>query len=97
MEKSKVYENTGKKIVIFSDNGVYRLTAVRRAISEVVQGVTKYYGSKWYIETQQRKGLGFVPVTFSNLPYIFRKKEEIINALSRSVQFRQAYKELKSK
>lgn len=95
MKNTKVYENSGKRIVIFSDNGVYKLTATRRAISDVVQGVTKYYGSQWYIETQQRKGLGFVPVTFSNLPYIFRKKEEIINALSRSVQFRQAFQELK--
>ena len=33
MEKSKVYENSGKRIVIFSDNGVYKLTATRRAIS----------------------------------------------------------------
>ena len=46
MENSKVYENSGKRIVIFSDNGVYKLTATRRAISETVQGVTKYYGSK---------------------------------------------------
>ena len=97
MEKSKVFFFFFKRIVIYSNNGVYKLIATRRAISDVVQGVTKYYGSKWYIETQQRKGLGFVPITFSNLPYIFHKKEEIINALSRSVQFRQAYEELKSK
>lgn len=97
MEHSKVYENTGKKLVIFSDNGVYRFTAVRRAISEVVNGITKYYGSQWYIETHQRYGSGFVPVKFDNLSHIFRKKKEIINALSRSVQFKQAYKELKSK
>ena len=90
MENSKVYENSGKRIVIFSDNGVYR-----RAISEIVQGVTRYYGSKWHIETHQRQGLGFVPVAFSNLPPIFRKKQEIIDALSRSVQFKQAYQELK--
>ncbi len=95
MENSKVYENSGKRIVIFSDNGVYKLTATRRAISEIVQGVTRYYGSKWHIETHQRQGLGFVPVAFSNLPPIFRKKQEIIDALSRSVQFKQAYQELK--
>lgn len=95
MENSKVYENSGKRIVIFSDNGVYKLTATRRAISDVVYGVAKYYGSQWHIETFKRQGSGFVPVVFPNLPSIFRKKQEIIDTLSRSVQFKQAYQELK--
>lgn len=96
MEKTKVFDNTGKKIVIYSDNGVYRLTAIRRAIRDVVNGVTRYYGSQWYIETHQRSGKGFVPVRFSNLSYVFRKKKDIVNILSKSIQFRQAYEELKS-
>lgn len=95
--KSKVYENTARKLVVFSDNGVYRLIAVRRAISEVVYGVTKYYGSKWLIDTHQRQGNGFIPVVFRNLSYTVRKKDEIIEALGRSVQFKQAYSELKGK
>lgn len=92
----KVFENTGKRLCIYSDNGAYRLTAIRRAITEDWGGVTHYYGSKWYIETHQRSGNGFVPFRFSGLQYVVGKKKEIISMLSKSVQFTQAYAELKS-
>ncbi len=95
METKRVYENTAHKIVAYSDNGAYRLIAQRRAISEQVNGVMRYYGSKWYIETHQRKGYGFAPVVFQGLDYVFKKKEDIIKALSKSIQFKQAYSELK--
>lgn len=94
---AKVFENTGKKLCIYSDNGMFRLTAVRRAIMEEWQGVTRYYGSKWYIETHQRQGRNFVPFRFSGLSYCVRKKQEIIDMLSKSVNFKQAYAELKTK
>lgn len=93
---SKVYENTGKRLCIYSDNGLYRLTATRRAIAEDWGGVIHYYGSKWHIETHQRQGNGFVPYKFSGLQYVVRKKKEIISMLSKSIQFTQAYAELKS-
>ena len=91
---TKVFENTSKKLCIYSDNGMFRLIAVRRAIMEEWQGVTRYYGSKWYIETHQRQGYGFVPFRFSGLTYCVRKKQEIIDMLSKSVNFKQAYAEL---
>jgi len=94
---SKVYENTGSRITIYSDSGEYRMIAVRRAISEDHNGITHYYGSKWYIETHQRKGFGFIPCTFRGLQYVVRKKKEIIEMLSKSVQFTQAYAEMKAK
>lgn len=94
---AKVYENTGRKILIYSDNGMYRLTATRRAISEDWNGITKFYGSKWYIETHKREGYGFVPYKFSGLPYVVSKKQEIMDLLSKSVQFKQANAELKAK
>ena len=90
----KVSENTGKRICIYSDNGVFRLLAVRRAISEEYHGVIHYYGSKWYIETHQRRGFDFVPFRFAGLQYVVRKKQELIDMLSKSVQFKQAYAEL---
>lgn len=95
MTMGKVYENTGKKLCIYSDNGVFRLIAIRRAITENKGSVTRFYGSKWYIETQKRSGNGFVSYKFAGLLYVVRKKQEIINMLSRSVQFKQAYAELK--
>ena len=94
---SKVFENTGKRIIIFSDNGQFRFVANRRAVSESYNGVVHYYGSKWYIETHQRRGDGFVPCRFWGLKYIMNKKQEIFDTLSRSVQFKQAYAELTSK
>ena len=93
----KVFENTSKKLHIYNDNGMFRLIAVRRAIAEDWQGVTRYYGSKWYIETHQRQGCNFVTFRFSGLTYCVRKKQEIIDMLSKSVNFKQAYAELKSK
>ena len=69
----KVSENTSKKLCIYSDNGMFRLIAVRRAITEDLQGVTRYYGSKWYIETHQRQGCNFVPFRFRGLNYCVRK------------------------
>ncbi len=92
---SKVFENTGKRIIIYSDDGAFRLIANRRAISEDHHGVIKYYGSEWFIETHKRDGHGFVPFRFSGLRYNVRKKQEIIDMLSRSVRFTQAYAELK--
>jgi len=94
---AKVFENTSKKVYIYSDNGEFRLIATRRAITEDWNGITHYYGSKWYIETSRREGYGFVPYKFSGLPYIMRKKQELIDLLSKSVQFKQAYAELKAK
>ena len=64
---AKVFENTSKKLCIYSDNGMFRLIAVRRAITEDWQGVTRYYGSKWYIETHKRQGCNFVPLQWSDL------------------------------
>lgn len=91
----KVYENTGKRVCIYSDSGEFRLIATRRAITEDRNGVTHYYGSKWYIETHQRRGFDFVPFRFAGLQYVVRKKQELIDLLSRSVQFKQAYAELR--
>jgi hypothetical protein len=93
----KVSENTGKRICIYSDSGEFRLIATRRAITEDWNGVTHYYGSKWYIETHRRQGFGFVPYKFAGLSYIVAKKKELIDLLSRSVQFKQAYAELRVK
>ena len=93
----KVYENSGKRICIYSDNGLYRLIATRRAIMEEWNGVTRYYGSQWYIETHQRNGYNFIPFKFRGLNYCVRKKQEIIEMLSKSVNFTQAYAELKGK
>ncbi len=94
---SKVLENTGKKLHICSDNGLFMMVAVRRAIMEEYGGETRYYGSKWYIQTHQRKGAGFAPFKFSGLRYVVGKKQEIIDMLSKSVQFKQAYAELVSR
>lgn len=93
----KVFENTSKKVCIYSDNGIFRLIATRRAISENWNGITRYYGSEWYIETAKRKGYGFVPYKFSGLPLIVRKKQNLIDLLSRSVQFKEAYAEMMAK
>lgn len=93
----KVFENTSKKVCIYSDNGVFRLIATRRAISEDWNGITHYYGSEWHIKTAKREGYGFVPYRFSGLPLLVRKKQDLINLLSKSVQFKEAYAELSAK
>lgn len=93
----KVFENNGGRLVILSDNCQYRLIATRRAISDVCNGIVRYYGSKWYIETHSKKGEVFMPVRLTGLTYIVRKKNEIIEMLSRSVQFTQAYREIVGK
>lgn len=95
---SKVFENTSSRIVIYSDNGAFKLIACRRAISEEHQGVIRYYGSKWFINTYQRKGNTFVPYQFTTgLRYVVRKKQEIIEMLSKSIRFTQAYSEMREK
>lgn len=94
---NKVFENTGKRILIYSDNGAFRLIANRRAIYDDHHVTIRYYGSEWFIETHQRQGYGFVPCRFRGLRYNVKKKQEIIDMLSRSVQFKQAYDELTSK
>ena len=90
----KVFENTSKRITIYSDNGEFKLVACRRAIMEEINGSVSYFGSKWYIETSRWQGYGYSPFRFSGLKYVFGKKKEIIETLSKSVQFTQAYAEL---
>ncbi len=94
---SKVCENTGKRILIYSDSGVFKLSAVRRSIMEECNGITRYYGSKWYIETFQWKEGHYVPFRFSGVKYFVGKKKEIIDMLSKSIQFTQAYAEMRGK
>ncbi len=95
MENKKVYENSGYRIVVFSDSGILRLTATRRALQDEKNGRPRYYGSKWHIETHQRHGQGFAPVRLTGLDYVMNRKQDIIDALGRSRQFRMAGAELK--
>lgn len=91
---SKVFENTARKIVAYSDDGTCKLIATRRAIQNKYRGHIHYTGSYWVLDTFQRKGGGFEPIFFKGLPYRYAKKQEIINQLLSSVRFTQAYKEL---
>lgn len=97
MEKRKVYENTSYRIVVFSDSGALRLTATRRAIQYERNGRMRYCGSKWYIETHQRHGQGLVPIRLTGLVYVMSRKQDIIDALGRSSQFRMAWAELEGR
>jgi len=92
----KVFENTGKKLCIYSDSGEFRLTATRRALMDEWNGAMHFVGSRWYIETHRRDGYNYVPYRFAGLEYIVKKKQDIMNQLRRSVQFKQAYAELSS-
>lgn len=93
----KVFENTGKSLGIYSDKNDFRLTATRRAVVDEWNGIRRYYGSKWFIKTYRLRDRRYEPYRFDSIPYIVSKKEEIIDLLSRSVQFKQAYSELKKK
>ena len=57
---SKVYENTARRIVAFSDDGNYKLIAQRRAIQTERHGHTAYAGSYWTLDTYRREGISFV-------------------------------------
>lgn len=91
---SKVFENTARRIVAYSDDGSCKLIATRRAFKTERFGRTAFRGSYWVLDTLQRKGFGFEPITFKGLPYQYDKKQEIIDTLQRSVRFTEAYKEL---
>ena len=91
---SKVFENNARHLVIMSDDGVYKMVAVRRAIKTERSGTVRFTGSYWTLETFRRDGDGFKPVLFEGLPSRFDRKEEIVGVLSTSVRFTQAYKEL---
>lgn len=95
MENQKVYENSGYRMVVFSDSGALRLTATRRALQDERNGRPRYYGSKWHIETHQRRGQGFAPVRLTGLDYVMNRKQDVIDSLGRSRQFRMAWAELK--
>lgn len=91
---SKVFENTARRIVAYSDDGFCKLIATRRAIKTERLGRPAFRGSYWVLDTFQRKGLGFEPITFQGLAYRYNKKQEIVNALKSSIKFTHAYKEL---
>lgn len=93
----KVYENTKNRLHIYSNDGVFRFIATRRAISESSNGMTYYYGSQWYIETHRRNGNGFERYIFHGLKYVVSNKKAIYDLLSKSVQFSKAYAELTGK
>lgn len=91
---SKVFENTARRIVAYSDDGTCKLIATRRAFKTERFGHTSFRGSYWVLDTFQRKGVGYEPITFNGLPYQYEKKQEIIDTLKHSVRFTEAYKEL---
>ena len=94
---SKVYENTGGRLCIYSDNSKYRLIADRRAMTSNVGGRVRYCGSAWYIKTWENTPFGYREMRFQGVKYVVNKREEIIDMLSRSVQFKIAYQELTTK
>lgn len=75
---NKVFENTARRIVAYSDDGVYKLIAIRRANQVERRGQIAYRGSYWTLETFQRKGGIFVPYTFANLPWRYEKKKNLL-------------------
>lgn len=91
---SKVFENTARRIVLYSDDGSCKLIATRRAFKTERFGRPAFRGSYWVLDTLQRKGYSFEPIVFSGLPYQYDKKQEIIDTLKHSIRFTEAYKEL---
>lgn len=90
----KVFENTGKRMVIYSDNGLYRLIAMRRAITVGYGDSIRYHGQKWFINTHKKTTDGYVECNFIGLDYVVRHRRDIIDMLSKSVQFTRAYSEI---
>lgn len=91
---NKVFENTARRIVIFSDDFTCKLIATRRANKVERFGRTAFRGSYWIVNTLRRFGSGYEPITFNGLPSRFEHKQEIIDALQSSIRFTEAYKEL---
>ena len=91
---SKVYENTARRIIAYSDDGAFKLIATRRANKTERFGRVAFVGSFWTLETFQRKGGTFQPFVFQGLPSRFDLKQDVIDQLRNSVRFTQAYKEL---
>lgn len=91
---SKVFENTARRIVAYSDDDSCKLIATRRAVKTERFGRLAFRGSYWVLDTFQRKGVGFEPITFHGLAYRYDKKQEIVDALQNSTRFTLAYKEL---
>lgn len=91
---SKVYENTARRIVAYSDDGAYKLIATRRANKKERFGHVAFVGSFWTLETFKRDGMTFQPCVFQGLSSRYNLKQDVINQLRSSVRFTQAYKEL---
>ena len=91
---SKVYENTARRIVAYSDDGAYKLIATRRANKTERFGHVAFVGSFWTLETFKKEGMTFQPYPFKGIPSRYNLKQEVIDQLKNSVRFTQAYKEL---
>ncbi|MBR6031365.1 MAG: hypothetical protein IKP36_05310 [Bacteroidaceae bacterium] len=91
---SKVFENTARRIVIYSDDGSCKLIATRRANKTERYGHTAFRGSYWILNTLKRTVGGYEPIVFSGLNYRYDFKKDIIDALQSSTRFTEAYKEL---
>lgn len=91
---AKVFENTGRRIVAYSDDGSIKLIAIRRAFKTERFGRTAFAGSHWVADTYKRSGSEWEKVGLSAMTYNCDKKEDVIASLANVPQFSRAYKEL---
>ena len=91
----RLYENSSRSIIAYSDDGRFKLVATRRSPKTEVFGRTKFVGSYWTVETFALMNGGYKPYTFAGLKSRYAKKEEILSLMAGSQNFKQAYKEMK--
>ena len=92
----RVFENSSRKIIAYSDDGRYKFVAQRRSPKTEVFGHTRFVGSYWTVETFMVGNGGYKPYAFAGVKSRYDKKEDVIALFSASQNFTQAYKELQS-
>jgi len=92
--EQKVFENSSRRIIAYSDDGRFKFVAQRRSPKTEVFGRTKFVGSYWTVETFMLMNGGYKPYSFAGVKSRYEKKAEVVALLSGSQSFTQAYKEI---
>ena len=93
---NKVFENTGRRIIAYSDDSRWKFVAIRRSTKKEIKGRTFYVGSYWTIEFFMKQDGQFKPTAYPLYKERLDKKQDVIELFKDSQEFSQAYKELKS-
>lgn len=91
----KVIENTGTRLTIESDNGIYRLTFTKRYdTGTTATGRERFYFLGWAVRAYTLRWMTWKTCDCSHIPQSYANKRTVLDFIGTRPAFSMAHKEL---